>query len=291
LADVIREYLDATKNHKRSRKDDARYGDMWSERFKGRTLDEITAGDVEKIRAERLEGDNAVQPATVNREVAFLRHVFNVAIRDGKTERNPAARLRAFKERGRVRYLTDEEEPELMKVLPDDESRHRVTVLLHTGLRKSEFLGLSWKHVDFKAGVLTIPLSKNGEARHVPMNGQVRAILSRRARPLNGGKLVFPNSEDKADLRWAEKTFPAAVTAARIDDFRLHDLRHTFASRLVMAGVDLLTVMQLGGWKSLAMVQRYAHLSSGHRQTAIERLVARPMDKPDRVAEGTGVAP
>src|SRR5437667_8778511 len=64
LADVIREYLDATKNHKRSRKDDARYGDMWSERFKGRTLDEITAGDVEKIRAERLEGDNAVQPAT-----------------------------------------------------------------------------------------------------------------------------------------------------------------------------------------------------------------------------------
>jgi integrase len=275
LPDVIHEYLDGTKNHKRSHKDDARYGEMWSERFKGRALDEITAGEVEKIRAERLDGDDAVKPATVNRQVAFLRHVFNVAIRDGKTERNPVARLRLFKERGRIRYLTDEEQPKLMNSLPDDESRQRVTVLLHTGLRKSEFLGLTWKNVDFKAGVLTIPCSKNGETRHVPINATVRELLSRRPQPLKPDTLVFPNSLGGPDLRWAEKRFPAAASAAGIEDFRLHDLRHTFASRLVMAGVDLLTVMQLGGWKSLAMVQRYGHLSPGHRQSAIERLVAR----------------
>lgn len=92
------------------------------------TLDEITAGDVEKVRAERLKAATratateekadrrkTVTPATVNREVAFLRHVFNVAIRDGKTERNPVTKLRFFKERGRVRYLMDEEEPKLLK--------------------------------------------------------------------------------------------------------------------------------------------------------------------------------
>jgi integrase len=285
LADVIREYLDATRNQKRSHKDDARYGRVWSERFAGRTLDEITAGDVEKIRAERLKsttratedrehGRKTVTPATVNREVAFLRHVFNVAIRDGKTERNPVTKLRFFQERGRVRYLSDDEAPKLMEALATDEDRQRVTVLLHTGLRKAEFLGLRWRHVDFKAGVLTIPRSKNGEARHVPMNATVREILARRPRSLNREALVFPNGAGMVDLRWAEKAFPEAARTAQIEDFRLHDLRHTFASRLVMAGVDLLTVMQLGGWKSLAMVQRYGHLSPGHRQSAVERLVS-----------------
>lgn len=300
LADVIREYLAATKNQKRSHKDDARYGAIWTERFAGRTLDEITTGDVEKIRAERLkaitrateteekaERRKTVMPATVNREVAFLRHVFNVAMRDGKTERNPVTRLRFFQERGRVRYLSDEEEPALMKGLASDEDRQRVTVLLHTGLRKAEFLGLRWKHVDFKAGVLTVPRSKNGEARHIPMNTTVRGILSRRTRSLDRNSLVFPNSVGMVDLRWAEKTFPKAVSVAQIEDFRLHDLRHTFASRLVMEEVDLLTVMQLGGWKSLAMVQRYGHLSPGHRQSAIERLVSRPAPAEMVAAVGT----
>jgi len=129
--------------------------------------------------------------------------------------------------------------------------------------------------VDFKAGVLTIPRSKNGEARHVPMNAIVRDILSRRPRSLNRNALVFSNGAGMVDHWWAEKALPAAVRAAGIEDFRLHDLRHTFASRLVMAGVDLMTVMQLGGWKSLAMVQRYGHLSPSHRREAIERLVSR----------------
>jgi integrase len=72
------------------------------------------------------------------------------------------AKLRFFKERGRVRYLTDDEEPKLMAALPGDEDRARVSVLLHTGLRKSEFLGLRWKDVDFKAGVLTVGSGNSG---------------------------------------------------------------------------------------------------------------------------------
>lgn len=186
------------------------------------------------------------------------------------------ARLKMLKEpSGRVRYLTEDEEARLMGALPTDEDRQRVTMLLQTGLRKGEFLGLRWKDVDFKAGVLGVPRSKNGEARYVPMTSTVRTLIAKRPRSLNASALVFPNGEGKRDLRWAEKAFPRALSASKIDDFRLHDLRHTFASRLAMAGVDLLTIKDLGGWKSLPMVQRYAHLSPSHRKEAIERLATR----------------
>jgi integrase len=112
----------------------------------------------------------------------------HVAIRDGKTERNPVAKLGMLKEpSGRVRYLTDDEEKTLMKALATDADRQRVTVLLQTGLRKSEFLGLRWKDIDLKAGVLTIPRSKNGETRHVPLTSVVRAIVGNLPRALRDG--------------------------------------------------------------------------------------------------------
>lgn len=284
LADVIRDYL-ASAKHKRSAKDDARYGAAWSARWGGRLLDDITPAELERYKVERLE---SVKPATVNRELAFLKHVYNVAIRDGKTERNPVAKIKLAPEpSGRVRYLSDEEEARLIEALPGESDRQRLAVLLDTGLRKSELLGLRWRDVDLRANVLTIPRSKNGSTRHVPLNGRVRGVLAHLPRPLDSSALVFPNGAGGRDLRWAEKTFPEAVRAARIDDFRLHDTRHTFASRLAMEAVDLLTIKELGGWRSLNMVARYAHLSPGHQRAAVERL-GRRTAKPS--AEGA-VAP
>jgi integrase len=283
LADVIQEYLTATKALKHSWKDDARYGKMWTARFPGRTLDEITPGELERIRTDRLRVTTAedgtecrVTAATANREFAFLRRVFNVAIRDDKASSNPVSKLKTLREpSGRTRYLTDDEEERLMKALPSEEDRARVTVLLQTGFRRGELLGLRWRDVDLKAGILTIPKAKNGEARHVPLTSTVRGLLSHRPRPLDGRALVFPNSERHRDLRWAKKTVPAALRAAQIEDFRFHDLRHTFASRLAMEGVDLMTIRELMGHKTMAMTLRYSHLSPGHRRTAIERLVTR----------------
>jgi integrase len=299
LSDVIADYLASVQGQKRSYKDDKRYGDAWSARFKGRTLDEITPSELEKIRVERLKtppppadetakAKKAVSPATVNREFAFLKHVYNIAIRDEKTLSNPVAKLKMLRESsGRVRYLSDEEETRLMNALPGAKDRDRVTVLIQTGFRRGEFLGLRWRDVDFKAGVLTIPKSKNGETRHVPMTTTVRGILNRLPRSLDTSALVFPNTERNRDLRWAKRNLPAALRAAKIADFRFHDLRHTFASRLAMEGVDLLTIKELGGWKSLTMVQRYAHLSPSHRRTAIERLVSRPTGSERATATGT----
>ena len=123
LKDVITEYLAATKALKRSWKDDARHGKVWAARLPGRTLDEITAGELERIRTERLRvtttedgTEHGVTAATVNREFAFLRRVFNVAIRDDKAGSNPVSKLKTLREpSGRTRYLTDEEEERLMK--------------------------------------------------------------------------------------------------------------------------------------------------------------------------------
>jgi integrase len=283
LADVIDEYLEATRSIKRSWKDDQRYGKAWKARFGGRALEEVKAADLDRLRVQRLEtatdGNGtrrAVTPATVNREFAFLRRVYNIAIRDGKVEANPVAKLKALREpSGRVRYLADEEEQQLMKALPTDEGRDRVRILLQTGFRRGEFLGLRWRDVDFKAGVLTVPKSKNGETRHVPMTSTVRSILARRPRSLDGSALVFPNSEGHCDLRWAKKIVPAALRAAKVELFRFHDLRHTFASRLAMEGVELMSIRVLMGHKYMAMTLRYSHLSSEHQRAAIERLVSR----------------
>ena len=163
-----------------------------------------------------------------------------------------------------------------MKALVAEDDRDRVTMLLHTGFRRSELLGLRWRDVDFKGGVLTVQKAKNGETRHVPMTSTVRTILSRHPRSLDSGALVFPNAEGHRDLRWAKKTVPGAFRAAQIEDFRFHDLRHTFASRLAMESVDLDTIRELMAPKTMAMTQRCSHLSPGHRRTAIERLVNRP---------------
>lgn len=138
LGDVIDEYLKSIKPVKRSYRDDARYGKAWKARFGGRALEEIRAGDLEKIRTERLAKRT---PATVNRELAFLKRVYSIAIRDERTDRTPFARLKLLREpSGRVRYLTDEEEARLMEKLSTDADRDRVRVLLQTGLRKGEFL-------------------------------------------------------------------------------------------------------------------------------------------------------
>ena len=107
------------------------------------------------------------------------------------------------------------------------------------------------------------------------MTSSVREILTRRPRSLDSAALVFPNTVGTHDRQWAEKTFPEAVTIARIEDSRLHDTRHTFASPLAMEVVDLLTIKELGDWRSLSMVSRYTHLSPSHRNQAIERLVNR----------------
>lgn len=139
------------------------------------------------------------------------------------------------------------------------------------GVPKS--FGLRWEHVDFTVGIITIPRSKSGEARRVPMNDEVRRLLRDLPNRMKS-RWVFSSLNGRTPLdakNFVSRVFLPALKA-KISNFRWHDLRHTFASRLVMAGVDLRTVQELMGHQSYEMTLRYAHLAPAHTLEAVQRL-------------------
>jgi integrase len=147
---------------------------------------------------------------------------------------------------------------------------------MNSGLRQGEQFGLRWQYVDLTNRVLTVPHSKHGGARHVPLNDTAVAIL--RALPSRfQSRWVFPSAPGNTPLNatnFRDRVFNPAVRRAGIEDFRWHDLRHTFASRLAMAFVDLNTIRELMGHKTLTMTLRYAHLSRTHLHQAVRQLDA-----------------
>ena len=275
LSGVIDDYLKRIKDKLRGFRHCERYGRTWKTVFSGRTLAQILPGDVERYVAQRRQ---EVAPATVNRELSFLRRVYNVAIKDEKADTNPVRPEAFFRENNqRVRFLTNDEESRLRAALdPDDWAL--VCVAIHTGLRRSEQFHLRWEHVDFANGILTVPRSKHGGTRRIAMNDTVRDNPRGLPSRLKSA-YVFPSATGEKPLdggNFVRRVFVRALAAASIGGFRWHDLRHTFASRLTMAGVDLRTVQELMGHKTLAMTVRYAHLSPEHKLDAVQRLNATP---------------
>jgi integrase len=145
-------------------------------------------------------------------------------------------------------------------------------------MRRGELRALRWEDVDFQTASIRIRQDKAGDGRWVTMNSAAReAFLTIKREQKVLSPYVFCSPQGRF-LHNFERYWRPALRAAKIPDFRFHDLRHTFASRLAMAGVDLYTVQRAGGWKTQSMVQRYAHLSPDHIRAAVERL-----------AEGTSV--
>jgi integrase len=236
--------------------------------FAGKRLEDISPFLIERYK--RLRKEEGRSEATVNRELAFLKNLFTMAITWGKARENPVTRVRLFREdNGRTRCLTEEEEVRLLAACGPS-LRPVVLTALHTGFRKSELLSLTWQDVDFQRRMITVQAAyaKNGETRSLPMTATVTKTL--RAFPLAATSTasVFLTYRG-LPYRNLRKVFVAACRRAGVTDMTFHDLRHTFASRLVMAGVDLPTVKELMGHKSIAMTMRYAHLSHSHKRSAV----------------------
>ncbi|MBI3988851.1 MAG: site-specific integrase [candidate division NC10 bacterium] len=283
--EAAKDWIDHANLRKRSAYHDGLRMKRLLEAFGGHALAEISPPQVEAFQRDLTAMGR--KPATVNHYLRLLKAVFYLAIRNGKAERNPVKPVKLLQEDNvRVRYLAEEEEARLFRVLPD-RYKPLVTIALHTGLRRGELAGLRWQDVDFHAGILTIPRSKHGETRRVPMNSVVRETLRelRRAqvqaahqKGQGEREILSPYAfalENGQPLREISHAFTRAVRGAGIENFHFHDLRHTFASRLVMAGVDLRTVQELLGHKTLTMTLRYSHLSSSHQRQAVERLTVR----------------
>ncbi|MFX0202189.1 MAG: tyrosine-type recombinase/integrase, partial [Candidatus Hodarchaeota archaeon] len=273
--------------NKRSYLDDARRAKRLIATFRDKALSEISTQDVERFKARVAQ---EVSPATVNRCLALLKTIFNKAIQWEKTKDNPARGVKLFKENGqRVRFLSEEEEANLKTVFPP-ESWPLVEFAIHTGMRQGEMFNLRWVDVNFQTGIITIPVprSKSREMRHIPMNDKVVEILRTLPSRMKS-EWVFPSLTGITPINgnnFTKRTFNPAVKKAEIENFRWHDLRHTFASRLVMKGNDLTTVRELMGHKDIKMTLRYSHLSPAHKMTAVQTLI---QPKEERQTE-TGAA-
>jgi integrase len=218
-------------------------------------LAELKTEIVSDYRDERLK---TVKPATVYQELSLMRRMFNVARREWKwTKDNPVADLSFAigNKNARERWLTLEEEKRLLDCATNPSwLRPLLIFALHTGMRRGEILNLLWKDVDFFRKLVTVMKSKNGEKRGIPMSQTVYNTLREINRVVDISSRVFPIS-----VRSLRKAFEKALNKSGIENFHFHDLRHTFATRLVQNGVDIYKVKELLGHKTITMTMRYAH--------------------------------
>jgi site-specific recombinase XerD len=230
-------------------------------------------------------------PATQNRSLAVFKKVYRLAETNGTVAMNPARLVRMKQENNaRTRYL-DQRKPlktdlDYLKPFATEEGRLRAVIekgfarhmpefeiALNTGMRRSEQYGLTWDAINLERRILTIPRAKNGQARHVPLNSVALTALKRLLPSMERSNRAFLPVKGKCALQSSRYWFDRAIAEAGIVDFHWHDLRHTFASRLVMAGVDLRTVQELMGHKTISMTVRYSHLAPEHQLAAVEKLV------------------
>lgn len=277
FADYAKEYLEYAKANKAitSYKRDITSLTALTAAFGTCYLFEIEPLMVERYKAKRLQ--DGVEPASVNREIACLRHMCNKAVEWSYGKKNPVTGVKLLKEPpGRIRYLETAEIAKLLKAVDGLKRgsgrylRPIVVLALNTGLRKNEILQLKWKDIDIKEKKIIVRRTKNNEIRTVPINDTLYGELVKIARHLES-EYVFC---DKSGIPYGNvrKSFESALSTAKIEDFHFHDLRHTFASHLVMKGCDLRTVQQLMGHKDIKMTMRYSHLSKAHLQEAVSKL-------------------
>jgi integrase len=249
-------------------------------RFSGRRADSLTTREMKEWRDELLPGHT---PATVNRHLTLLRAILRMALRDRLLDPSALPEIEPLKENNeRVRYLSEDEEQRLTDALPPL-LRPLVLVGIHTGMRRGELLSLTWDDVDLLGGSVLVRKSKSGEGRRIPMSATARrtfgALFETRRermhspviRQSEAARRVFtaPRGGYLVNLN---RAWYRAIKVARLDGLRFHDLRHTFASRLAMSGVDLFRVQTLMGHKSSRMTVRYAHLSPEHLRAAVAKL-------------------
>lgn len=254
----------------------------------GKPLPDVTPWLIEKHRKARKEAGTA--ETTINRDVVTLKAAMNRAVDWEFLDVNPLAPVKQLKidRQGVIRYLDPAEERRLLAALgqlPDHRRlRPMVLVSMHTGLRWGELAALRWPDCDLGTRLLTVrgEGAKSKQTRYVPLNDTAHAALQSWAdhcqaeaeaeaevdTDLDG--LVFPGKAGVLDN--VTKSWTSLLKTAGINDFRWHDLRHHFASRLVQNGVDLNTVRELMGHADIKMTLRYSHLAPEHRAAAVARI-------------------
>lgn len=275
--------------------------DYWRGVFGPESLDTITPSRISKQRDKLLseetprfatpETGNALEDskrlrmkrtgATVNRYLASLSACLGYGVKTLQwIERNPCERIeKPAENKGRVRYLCDEERTALLAACkPRDDLYLAVVLALTTGARQAEVMTLRMRQIDFKRQVITLNKTKNGETRSLPLVGTALTLLQERAKVRNlHDDRIFPPTQaaKKSECLDLRQPWEKALKTAGIRDFHWHDLRHTAASYLAMSGVSLVEISKILGHRTMQMVSRYSHLSDGHIVATGEKLAAR----------------
>jgi integrase len=302
---VEERYKSWVMSHQKTSKETLRLLALCYKYFGNRKLHEIDAWVIERFRAARLK---EVKPNSVNHDLAALRAALNRAIDWGLLKIHPMRSVKRSKvdSDSKVRYLTPEENCQMREALDNREAKHRterekfnqwrrqrgyaeypdfgtftdhlkpiVLLALNTGMRRGELFNLEWENVNFTRRILTVvgATAKSGKTRHIPLNDEAMTVLQSWNGQRTESELVFPGADgermDNISTSWGN-----LIKEAQIKNFRFHDLRHDFASKLVMAGVDLNTVRELLGHADIKMTLRYAHLAPEKLAAAVAKLNA-----------------
>jgi len=273
LKDMAKMFLQYSRINKKSFERDIVLVRHLTDYFGDKYLYQITPLMVETYRNLRLK--DGLSKATINRETAALKCLFNKAILWEKAKENPVRKVKLFQENNTiVRYLDDDERRRLLKACKLSKASHLypiVIVALTTGMRKGEILNLRWRDVDFVNGFVHIEASKSGKRRDIPMNKLLTETLKYGSNKTPNTEYIFSDEEGKPFTK-LETSFRNALKRAGIKNFRFHDTRHTFASYLVMAGVDIYRVSKLLGHSSVRVTERYSHLSPEYGKAAVGTL-------------------
>ena len=289
LAELLDKYLKehSTPNKSAStvKNDTAMVGEM-KEYFGNVLLQDVTPSLISAYKSTLRE--KGLAAATINHRRTLLRHAFNLAIKEWQwCQKNPVERVSRDKVKNeRDRWLTHEEDAKLLEcsILHPTRKENTVEVsyklqeivlfALNTGMRQDEILSLEWPNADLFRKTILVVKSKNGEKRTIPMNQKVFELLKAKARAnQNDNKIVFASEAGtKIHRRNLMRAFYNATDRAKIADFHFHDLRHTFATRLAQAGIDLYQISKLLGHKDIKMTQRYAHHCPDSLRSGVEVL-------------------
>lgn len=297
IEDLVDKYRDEWRATKRTSHDDDRHADYFLEAFGHRPARELSPGEIVEWRTAYMAGTvpseeclNPVverpkrqpqkpgprKPSTANRALAFLRRLYNMAIRDGLLELNPAARVQALKENNMINawLRPGDQEQHLRKHFRRPEDWRICELGIHTGLRASNLFSIRREHADLEQGFLRVPTTKTDRAQDLPLSERAVELL-REMLAEHDSDWLLPSPTDPTHPRcydsWRNKRFKPAVKRAGLT-LRFHDLRHTFGSRLINQGAPDYEVAALMNHASTAMLKRYAHLAPDRLRRTVQLL-------------------